>query len=214
FETWVLVQNPGNNDATVNIDYLLPGGTVIPAAESPLVLPAQSRDTVSIASTPGAANQFSVSTVVEADQPIIAERAMYWNSADGTFRQAAHDSRGVTAPADTWFLAEGSTGHSDEGYFETWVLVQNPGNNDATVNIDYLLPGGTVIPAAESPLVLPAQSRDTVSIASTPAVANAFSVSTTVTSDQPIIAERAMYWMPVTGVYRQAAHDSIGFWMY
>ncbi|MBU2686261.1 MAG: hypothetical protein KKF41_01605, partial [Actinobacteria bacterium] len=210
FETWVLVQNPGNNDATVSIDYLLPGGTVIPAAESPLALPAQSRDTVNVANTPGVDNQFSVSTTVTSDVPVIAERAMYWMPSDGIYRQAAHDSIGVTCPSYEWYLAEGSTGTNEYGTFETWVLVQNPGNNDATVNIDYLLPGGTVIPAAESPLVLPAQSRDTVSIASTPGAANQFSVSTVVEADQPIIAERAMYWNSADGTFRQAAHDSRG----
>jgi len=32
-----------------------------------------------------------------------------------------------------------------------------------------------------------------------------------VVSNNPVIAERSMYWNAGTGVYRQAASDSIGF---
>jgi hypothetical protein len=43
-------------------------------------------------------NEFSVSTKVVSDKPVIAERAMYWNSAQGVYRQAAHDSIGSDPP--------------------------------------------------------------------------------------------------------------------
>jgi hypothetical protein len=42
-------------------------------------------------------------------------------------------------------------------------------------------------------------------------VPNEWSVSTRVVSDKAVIAERAMYWDASTGVYRQAATDSIGY---
>jgi hypothetical protein len=32
-----------------------------------------------------------------------------------------------------------------------------------------------------------------------------------VSSNNPVIAERAMYWNSISGVYREAADDSIGF---
>ncbi|MBU4489203.1 MAG: hypothetical protein KKE79_01035, partial [Actinobacteria bacterium] len=49
-------------------------------------------------------------------------------------RQCAHDSIGVTEPNKTWYLAEGSTA----GGFETWVLVQNPGTETATVDLTFM----------------------------------------------------------------------------
>ncbi len=112
----------------------------------------------------------------------------------------------VQGPSDTWYLAEGSTGVDPAlGNFETWVLVQNPGDSEATVNITYMTPGGAVT----GPTVLLAPgSRDTVNVAET--LPDEWSVSTRVQSDVPIIAERSMYWNSSAGILRQAAHDSIG----
>ena len=111
------------------------------------------------------------------------------------------------SPSTTWYLAEGSTGTNELGSFETWVLVQNPGSETANVSLTYMTPSGEVTgPTME----IGAGSRQPFNVADTPEVANEFSVSTRVTSDKPVIAERAMYWNSIAGVYRQAAHDSIG----
>ena len=42
--------------------------------------------------------------------------------ADGQLFGAGHDTAGVTAPAEQWFLAEGATGPT----FDLFVLVANP----------------------------------------------------------------------------------------
>jgi hypothetical protein len=47
------------------------------------------RQTLNVADT--VRSMWSVSAQVESDEPIIAERAMYWNSGEGVYRQAAHD---------------------------------------------------------------------------------------------------------------------------
>ena len=49
----------------------------------------------------------------------------------GIYRTWAHDSVGVTAPSPQWFLAEGATA----GDFETWLLVQNPEDAPATIDV-------------------------------------------------------------------------------
>jgi len=198
FETWVLVQNPGDEDASVKLFYQTPAGE----KKGPeFDLKAHTRQSVSVAET--VPNEWSVSTRVTSNQPVIAERAMYWNTAVA-FRQAAHDSIGVTGPSETWYLAEGSTGSGTEGFFETWVLVQNPGDSDASVKLFYQTPAGET----KGPeLTLKAHTRETVNVSET--VPNTWSVSTRVTSDEPVIAERAMYWNPPDSV-RTAAHDSIG----
>ena len=105
----------------------------------------------------------------------------------------------------TWYLAEGSTGINAQGAFESWVLVQNPGDTKAEVDLFYQTPAGE----KKGPhLSMNAHSRSTVNIADT--VPNEFSVSTRVVADNPVIAERAMYWN-TPGAFRQAATDSIGF---
>jgi hypothetical protein len=150
-------------------------------------------------------NQWSVSTRVVSNNPVIAERAMYWNSGEGVYRQAATDSIGVITPGTTWYLAEGSTGSDESGSFESWVLVQNAGNVAAGVDLYYQTPTGEV---AGPHLNIAAHTRQTVNVADT--VPNQWSVSTRVVSNNPVIAERAMYWNSGEGVYRQAATDSIG----
>ena len=186
FETWVPVINPGSKDAHVALTYMTEKGEVRgPAA----TVKAGTRTSFFVADmVPGA---WSVSTKVTSDQPVVAERSVYWNNkTEGTC------SLGATTPARNWDLAEGSTG---EG-FETWVLVQNPNNTPANVSINYMTPSGS---KGGPSVTLPPNSRKTFFVADT--VPNQWSVSTTVTSDKPVIAERSMY-----GDGRTWGHDSLG----
>ena len=119
-----------------------------------------------------------------------------------TARTWGHDSIGVTEPATTWYLAEGSTGKNEVDSFETWVLLANPGAETATAHVFYMTPNGEKTgPTVE----LAAGTRKTINVADTLAVAGEWSVSTRVSSDKPILAERAMY-----GNKRTWGHDSIG----
>jgi hypothetical protein len=99
-------------------------------------------------------------------------------------RTCAHDSIGVTSPSQTWYLAEGAT----EGGFETWVLIQNPGENSAQVDLTFMTEYGEV-PGPS--LNLAPASRQSISVGN---YVNTYNVSTRVTSNQAVIAERAMYY--------------------
>jgi hypothetical protein len=186
FETWVLVQNPNDEPATVSLTYMTPEGQ----KQGPSVIVApNSRKTFNVADI--VPNNWDVSTFVSAKEPVVAERAVYWNG-----RKGAHDSIGVAAPANTWYLAEGCT----NGGFETWVLVQNAGDITASVDLTFMTETG------EKPgphLDVAPYTRQTVDLSKT--IPNAWSVSTKVTSKQPVIAERAVYWNN-----RIEGHDSIG----
>ena len=185
-ETWVLVQNPNRTAATVQLTYNTGSG---PQEGPRAVIPANSRRTFNLADT--VPNTWSVSTQVWSDKPVIAERAMYGNG-----RAWATDSIGASLPATKWYLAEGSTANS----METWILVQNPTYPAAHVRIDYMTPNG---PVPGPSFTIPSSARRTIFVADT--VSNAPGVSAVVSSDNPIIVERAMY-----GNNRAWAHDSIG----
>ncbi|MHB8896660.1 MAG: metallophosphoesterase family protein, partial [Candidatus Geothermincolia bacterium] len=102
----------------------------------------------------------------------------------------------VVGNSKTWYLTEGST----NGGMETWVLVQNPGNTDANVTYSYMTDKGS----KPGPTVkLPAHSRQTIFVADS--VPGTWDVSTKVSADQDVIAERAMY-----GNNRAWGTDSIG----
>ena len=96
-----------------------------------------------------------------------------------------HESAGVTQPATEWFLAEGATG----SFFITFVLLANPSGPDANLTLTYLREGGGTVTRT---MVLPASSRRTINVALEDASLAATSVATRVTSDVPIVAERAM----------------------
>jgi hypothetical protein len=101
-----------------------------------------------------------------------------YRSKDGTC------SIGTTAPAATWYLAEGATA----GGFETWVLVQNPGDTAARVTLTYQTGEGEV---AGPTLSLAAKSRQSVNVGS---YVSTYDVSTVVSSNVPVVAERAVYF--------------------
>ena len=104
---------------------------------------------------------------------------MYYNN-----RTCAHDSIGVTEPNETWYLAEGCT----DGGFETWILVQNPGADTASVDLTFMTDEGEV---TGPHLEIEGGSRQSVNVAST---VQTYNVSTRVDSTKPVVAERAMYY--------------------
>ncbi len=177
FETWITLLNPGTKEADAQLTYMTPGGAG--AVAGPLVkVPAGGRKTVSVADK--VPNTWSVSTKVVSDEPVVAERSMYWNGREGGTCAA-----GVQVPGTEWFMAEGATA----GGFETWVVVQNPNNTKANVTVTYMNADG---PIAGPKVEVAANSRETIEVSKT--VPNDYQVSTKVTSDKPIVAERAVYW--------------------
>ncbi len=103
-------------------------------------------------------------------------------------RRCAHGSLGATGPAETWYLAEGAT----LGGFETWVLVANPGSRTAHVTLTYMTDTGE----EQGPTIdLAPGSRESVNVADT---VQTYEVSTKVTSDEPVIAERSLYYRSIT----------------
>ena len=102
---------------------------------------------------------------------------------------ASQDSASITIGkvlgAEHWFIAEGSTG----GGFDTWILLQNPGDAKAKVQVTFATAAG---PQTPIPMTLEAKTRTTIRIQDH--VPDDFHVSTFVDSDQPVVAERSMYW--------------------
>jgi hypothetical protein len=135
---------------------------------------------------------------VVSDQPIMAERAMYW-SAGGVSLAGGHDTIAIASPASTWYLAEGY----NSGNFQTYILLMNPNATSATATVTFMKEDGTSAPYSR---LLPAQSRQTII---TSAIVPSGGFATKVSADQPILVERAMYW-GAEGVPRAGGHNTIG----
>ena len=178
FETYLLIQNPSSRASVVNVTYMTPDG---PVEKAPFTIKANSRYTINVQDDlPNEEMSFEV----VANQRVIAERSMYW---DG--KRGGHDSIGTNAPTREWYLAEGTT---DWGYDE-YILLENPGDENATVDITYMTPEG---PEPQPKLNVSAGSRVTVHVNNW---LPGRDVSAKVTADRGIVVERAMYWNNGTG---------------
>ena len=97
----------------------------------------------------------SFSIVVTSDQPVFAERAMYFGV--NRFWDGGHESPGVTQPSTLWFHPEGATG----SFFDTYILVGNPNAVPATVTFTFLLEAGAPVVKTKT---IPPNSRLTVNV--------------------------------------------------
>jgi hypothetical protein len=187
FQTFLLVQNPGATAVDVTIDYLVQGGSVVTRSH---VVPAHSRQTVWVNQQGAPLDAAEFASRVTATSPIVVERAMYRDVQGQTFG-AGSNAMGVTAPATTWAFAEGATGD----YFDTFILVANAGQTAGTVTAtySYVDAGGAPQALLRSYAISP-QSRLTIWVDQEhPELANT-AVSTLLTSDVPVVAERSMWW--------------------
>ena len=209
FSLFYLLQNPGDTATTATIRYLRPAP--LPPITRTYDLPAHSRTTLPVDQQAPELASTDVSAAITSTNPILVERAMYRSTPAQPFA-AGHASAGVTAAATSWFLAEGATGP----FFDLFVLLANPNPTDATVEIRYLLAGGTV---HAKTYTVPAESRRTIyvdaeDIPGQGPVLGAVDVSCAITSTNavPIVVERSM-WFPgpaLTPNFWTEAHNSPG----
>jgi hypothetical protein len=183
FETFVLLANPGDQPSEATVTFLPDTGVPV---EKKMTIPAQGRITLNIeAEDPSLANA-AVATQVKATQPILVERAQYWpDQAPQWFE--AHNSFGVTAVGTKWGLAEGRNGGLEA--YQTYILLANPGTTDANVTISFLMESGDAI---DKTFEVKARSRFNVDTSALSDLTDK-SFGATITSDQPIAVERAMY---------------------
>jgi len=179
FDTYILIANPNDSPAHTCLSLQSDDGQ---KSDVYLTLDAHSRQTVTVENIKGW-EQKAFSARVRSDKPVAAERAMYftYNGITG-----GHDAFGVTAPSDKWYLAEGYTGPG----FDTYVLISNPSRETANVSVSFLLPGGRHL---EQSYKIAAQSRYTIAVNKVKGLEST-EVSTAITSDLPVTAERSMYF--------------------
>jgi hypothetical protein len=182
FETWLLIANPGDSEAAVQVSYMKENGEVI---RRDYQVAARSRFSIGVNQVEGVAGT-GVSMLVESlnGAAVVAERSIYFN-AEG--RVGGTCAQGVTGPAAEWHFAEGYTGPG----FDTWILVQNPDDRDAAIAVDLLPEDGSAPRTVRFPVK--AHSRFTMHV-------NDFfpdqGLSARVYSENgvPVVAERSVYF--------------------
>ena len=199
FTTFVLVINPNTTPTDVTFTFFRESE---PSVVKTMTLGASARLTLSTGDVPELVDR-SFGIAVRGTQPIMAERSMYFGSTPTRFWSGGHASAGVTAASTEWFMAEGATGE----FFDTFILLSNPQNTPAQVTLQYLLDNGETVIV---PKTIAANARLTTNIETeADERRHNASVSTVVTSDVPIIAERSMYWLGAVRPWGEA-HNSFG----
>jgi hypothetical protein len=177
FTTYVLVQNPNGSENDVTLTYQTGSGRVKGPS---FTMKPNSRQTVRLNDTLPA--NTDVSTQVHGSKPLIAERAMYWDSG-----QAFHASIGLSSPEMFFMLPDGQT---DKG-FETWTLVENPNPGAVRVNVVYLPQGGGEQVGFTDEI--PANSRKSYNMADKIPSGRASILVESQDGARPVMVERSMY---------------------
>jgi hypothetical protein len=187
FDTYLLLANPGAQPASVVVTFLTESGASVslPVALSPL-----SRRTINPENVSPQLANASFATAVQADVPIVSERAMYWSTTGGPW-QEAHNSFGVTATGTRWGTADGRVGGA-RGY-QTYLLVANTSTTaTATLTITFMRTDGAQITRTYS---VGPNRRLSIDCGTVPELANSeFGSVVESTNGVPIVVERATYW--------------------
>ena len=204
FQTWLALQNPQDAEANVLITYLYGDGS--PPGAQNLTIGARSRQTVDVNAGAGAGKDVSIA--VTSTKPIVGERVMYFTYPKpilGALASGVHNCVGVAVAGTSWYFAEGTT----RGNFQEYLCLMNPGNSDTTATIRYMKGTGAEHTVTKT---LGANSRTTVDVNAD--VGADQDVSALVTTPEPIVAERPMYFqfMPAGagGEVWKGGHDSAG----
>lgn len=180
FDTWLCVANPGDAQARLTVDYLLGVGQGDDLSDVYL-LPPRSRFTLKVNDRvpPGC----DVSLRLSSTQPVVAERPVYF-----LYRGAwegGHVALGCNEAGTLRYFAEGTT----RAGFEEYICLMNPGDADVLATLTFMGAAGALIPIA---VTVPAGRRQTVLV--NDLIGPELDVSCMVTSGQPLVAERPMYF--------------------
>jgi CSLREA domain-containing protein len=194
FDTQIALFNATGTPTTATLTFQKPDGTT---QVQTVPLGGLERRTVVPESLPGLEDT-AFSTVVTSDQPIAIDRTMTWDDS----RYGSHAETGIVQPLTRWFLAEGAT----TAGFDLFYLIQNPNTTAASVTVRYLLATGAPL---EKTYTVPPTSRFNIWVNLEDDRLAAAEMSADITSDVPVIVERAMYRTVGTQVFGMG-HEGAG----
>ena len=201
FEEWITLQNPQDSPITVWAAYQFGPGQG-EALQKSYDVEGNKRLTLFVPEEAGWEKDVSVE--LTSDSGFLAERPVYfdYSGAGAGYWQGGHCVIGATSAAPEWFFAEGYTG---EGFHE-WLCLQNPADEQAVVEIDYLTQEEGALPARS--VTVPPETRVTLFVNEHAGGALQLSCRLRVISGPPVVAERPMYFSQGG---RDGGHDVVGF---
>jgi len=196
FQEYLTLANPGNTTATVTVTFAPQGSTGPVTTTLTFSVPPQGRVTRNIRrETLGIANK-SLGLIVGSDQPLMAERVLYFGDGDGSAKYGATAKAGLQTVGNQVIFAYGSaggTGRAQQAGDQSFVTVLNPGASpvSATVVAQFYDAAGKSL--GSTSLAVGPGSRETLN--ANQVVSNTASIYATIlTSASPFVAEKPQYY--------------------
>ncbi|MDD5448288.1 MAG: NlpC/P60 family protein, partial [Actinomycetota bacterium] len=180
FDSYILLLNPQPQSANAKVQLF---GNEGEKKEVLLYVPPMSRSTLVVDNVKGWESK-EFSSRVESDVPIAVERSMYFTYHGISDGHAAVASRDLSSD---WYFAEGYT----TGRFDTYLLLFNPSDKKVNANVYFMLENGGLV---ERRFEIEPLSRRTIEVDRIESM-EAVEFSTRISSDVPIVVERAMYFI-------------------
>ncbi|MGV3516271.1 IPT/TIG domain-containing protein [Luteitalea sp.] len=190
FDAFVVIANLNGSPVDVRVTYLRGGMAPIVRTHS---VATRSRLTLCVDEEAPELADTEVAIIVESlsTKPVVVERTMRWRASASSDWIGAHASRGATAMAARWLVADGEAGGPGEAV--TYVLVANPTSNDTPVRFTLLTEAGTT---HTTDAIVSAQGRYSLNVASAfpDAVGTRFSVVIeSADGSASLVVERSSY---------------------
>jgi hypothetical protein len=179
------ILNPSARAAPVTITYFIQGSSA-PISVTRTVSPTSVLR--EIVNTDVGPNKL-VAAEVHADQKIFVSRTISRVAPDGT-RLDSSATLPVSAPGRSWGFPEGYTGVT----FQEYLTILNPNNAVANVTVMLAPQAANAQGARKLVFTVPPLSRSTANIRALNHASGPQSVGMIVTSDQPIVPERVLYF--------------------
>lgn len=196
FQEYLTLLDPGPTPAQATVTYVFGPGQG-PSLVRAYPIGAGARLTIDVDGEVGPGRDVAVR--VDSTQPVVVERPQYYafDLPDGTAVRGTSVGVGLQ-PRTVWRFAEGYTGPG----FGEYLTLGNLGRSPATATLTYLFADGSSPQTAD--VQVPALSRVTVDVNAV--VGSSRQVSVMVQSDQPLAAERPMYFSGCLGQPEVCVH--------
>ncbi len=191
--TYLLLGNPGDVAAEVEVTYVLDGAP--PVTRTHVVAP-RSRHTIPVNAEAEARREagFGMRVVSTNGVPVVAERAMWWPRLGTGEWQEGHVGAGSLAAGVEWGSAEGLVAGPSGA--DTYLLVANPSTSAGTVRVTLHYEDGRAPTATDLPIG--AERRLSLSLRALfpEAAGTRFSVHVESVGEAPapIVVEESLYW--------------------
>lgn len=195
FQEYLTLANPGNTDAHVTVTFAPEAASSAGAPTETFVVPAKGRSTRNIRRDTLSLSNKSVGMIVTSDQPIMAERVLYFGDGSGSAKYGSTAKAGIQTTANQYLFAYGSAGGSglaQQPGDQSYVTVLNPGTSPVSATVLAQFYDATGHSLGTTSVQVAPGTRQTIN-ANTVVHNTGGIYSTVLTSSSPFVAEKPQY---------------------